>query len=206
MEKQISEKTEEKILDSEELVEKYNQEVAEFFDSDVIENVEVINCYSKDELIDNYLEWTPKEKRENVPDYLVAFSPKNKIFILAEDVMPAYESGIASGPERYRGVLKHEIVHKYLSQIPGKKTSWLVEGICCHVANQHKDLIPDEEISIDLLRELSFTQDGRKYMVGRNIVDRIVENYGKEKLFEIIKIDNVEDRHDELKRMFSWLK
>lgn len=136
----------------------------------------------------------------------MAFSPENKIYILAKDVMPAYENGVVSGPERYRGVLKHEIIHKYLSQIPGKKTSWLVEGVCCHVANQPYETISNEEITIDLLKELSFTQDGRKYIVGKNMIDRIVEDYGKEKLIEIIKMDNVEARHNELKRMFEWLK
>jgi hypothetical protein len=185
---------------------KYNREAADFFDLDVIEDIEVVSCGTKDELLNHFLKYHPELKRENIPDYLVAFSPENKIYILAQDVMPAYENGVVSGPERYRGVLKHELVHKYLSQIPGKETSWLVEGVCSHVANQPYDTIPSEEITIDLLRELSFTQDGRKYIVGKNMIDRIVEDYGKEKLIEIIKIDDVEARHNELKRMFEWLK
>ena len=38
------------------------------------------------------------------------------------------------------------------------------------------------------------------------MVKEIIDNYGKDKLFEIIKMGDRNIRYAELKRMFGWLK
>jgi len=206
MENQSPETQESQMQSPEELAANCNTEVAEFFEMDEIGGIKVINCPTKEELIKVWLGYNPDKKQNDAPDYLVAFSPDKDIYILSTDTMPPYQHSEVSGPERYKMVLKHELVHKYLSKIPGAKVSWLEEGTCSHIANQPYPKWDEADITAGLLRDLSHTKDGRKYAVGKNIVDRIVGEYGKEKLFEIIKMEDREERNSELQRMFPWLK
>lgn len=191
-----------KEITTEVLTENYNKEVAHFFNLDEIEGIETITFDSKEAIIDFYNKTVPK-KYGSAPDYLVAFSPGNKVYIIHKDNMPTDVED--NGRIRFNKVLKHEIVHKYIKRLKGNPSSWLEEGICCFVAEQDKYDINKEEITLELLKELSNTQDGRKYGIGWNMVKFIVEEYGKEKLFELVKM-NEEDRLTELQRMFEWLK
>jgi hypothetical protein len=185
----------------EDLADKYNQEVADFFESEAIKDIEIKIFDSKSELVDYYKKFYQEDKEP--PDYLVAFSPQKIIAILGPDVMPSDEAG--PGSQRFNKVMKHELAHKYIEQLGGRVPGWLSEGTCCHVANQSKGNVKLEEINLKLLNELSNTQDGRKYVVGKNMVDEIVGNYGKEKLFKLLKMTDKEELYAELKRMFSWL-
>lgn len=79
---------------------------------------------------------------------------------------------------------------------------------------KRSELLKQSEMSyqehLDFLRgayamSLASKGAGDTYAVD-DMVDQIVDNYGKEKLFEIIRIDNKENRYRELKDMFDWLK
>jgi len=191
----------EPMLSPEQLADEYNFEVADFFAMEPTENIEVEIFDSQADIIDFYNK--THEGQESAPDYLVGFSPGNKINIIGPSGMPADTD---PGKIRFQKVLKHELVHKYLKQLEGNLPGWLCEGICCHVANQAKGTVSEEDLSIELLRELGHTQDGRKYSVGRSMVDLIVQGYGKEKLFELAKLKNQDEIYTELQRMFEWLK
>lgn len=187
----------------EKLAEKYNKEVAEFFGQEPLKNINVTTFKSQKDLIDFYNR--QHSDKETAPDYLVGFSPKNKIYIIGPKGMPPDSD---PGIIRFQKVLKHELVHKYLKLIKAHQntTSWLVEGTCCHIANQSKGKLEKSEITLELLKKLNNTQDGKKYSVGRNMVDLIVENYGKEELIRLLTVGDVEQLYKELKKMFSWLK
>ena len=71
--------------------------------------------------------------------------------------------------------------------------------------NNYRQAKPDE-ITINLLDEISDAKnDERVYRIGKNMVDLIIENYGKKALLELISIDNKISRDSRLKEMFSWL-
>ena len=80
--------------------------------------------------------------------------------------------------------------------------------MCLYVADQNYHHRGDPKtITIDLLDQLvNTTTDERIYWVGKNMVDMIMENFGKEKLFELITMSDKGERYAELQKMFDWLK
>lgn len=191
------------LFSPEELTEKYNQEVAHFFNTEPIKDIKTIICDSQKILVDAYKKYYPEKE---APGWLVGFSPANYIYILAPQAMTPDTD---PGPLRFRKVLKHEIVHKYLNKLPGNPPLYLVEGTCCFIADQVKNKLDLNKITLRLLEKVSAAEtdpEGYVYTIGKNLVGEIINKFGKEKLLELIKIENRTEIIKELKRMFGWLK
>lgn len=191
----------------EELVEKYNQEVAEFFDTEPLKDLDIKIFNTKQELFEYYKNLTGIELTDQEKEWLVAFSPGKTVAILSPNILTARKE--ISPLIRFQKLIKHELVHKYIYKRSGKSPSWLVEGICQHVADQEKEIIDTSKITIDYLKKLSTKEgdpEGYRYAVGKTIVDLIVRYHGEKKLIALLELENDEERNSELKRMFPWLK
>jgi hypothetical protein len=139
------------------------------------------------------------------PKWIVAFATLNKeIHMLSPKIMPAGHE--KTGQDRFNKTIKHEISHLYIDIINKSAPSWLKEGVCLHIAEQdYYDIVDLDSITTALLNDLDQTfTDGRAYNVGKTIVDLIVDGFGKKELFKIIAITDKSDRHNELKKIFSW--
>lgn len=181
-------------------------ELADFFETEPIEAVVTIHD-SKDSLDKSWHEHGNHSSEEQAPDWLVAYATNGvDIHILSPATMPAGDE--ANGYLRFQKVLKHELAHLYIRTVNTQLPFWLQEGVCLYVAEQsHYKKLDPSALSIDLLHELDDAPtDVRMYLVGRNMVDQIVDNYGKKKLFEIMALQTQDERYAELKRMFAWLK
>jgi hypothetical protein len=182
-----------------------NVELAEFFGKEPIE-IRVTTYDSKESFDKSWHEHGGHDEDEMAPDWLVAFATYGiDVHLLSPGFMPAGHE--KSGHLRFQKTLKHELCHLYINGINTKLPSWLKEGSCLHIAKQdhYKEMKPSE-ISIKLLHELDEAPtDGRIYSVGKNMVDKIIEKFGKEKLFEIMAMKSDEERYAELRNMFEWL-
>jgi hypothetical protein len=183
-----------------------NAELADYFETDPLE-INVVVYKSKADLDKSWHEYWGDDYSKQAPEWLTAFATNGiDIHILSPDVIPAGDE--KDGYTRFHKTLKHELSHLYIHQIDARLPSWLEEGVCLHIAKQggYKKIDPDE-ISTGLLHELDYAPtDERIYSIGKNMVDQIIENFGKEKLFEIMSITDNDERYAELRRMFGWLK
>jgi len=184
------------------LINRINLEVAEFFETEpLVQDVKIYD--SKDEFDKDWMGYEQKE----VPDWLGAFADySGKTHILSPDIIP--KGSEQTGQIRFEKALKHETSHHYVHQINREVSKWLNEGVCLFVADQNRNQTGDPKtITIKLLDQLvNTTTDERIYWVGRNMVDMIMEDFGKEKLFELVAMKNKNERYTELQKMFSWLK
>lgn len=176
------------------LVVRYGKEVSDFFQVPEIR----VNTY----LIQSRKEYD-KIIGEKSEDWMVGFARGNTVFILDRD---KFESDSNHPKSDFEPVLKHEIAHIYYRKLKqNDDPAWLNEGTACFVAGQNKKP-PTEEITIKTLDEYHYKGGAGVYTIGRFMVDRIVEKSGKEKLFELIRMEDRVKRYKELKAMFDWLK
>ena len=186
------------------LADKTNCEVADFFGIEPIE-YKIIIYKNKDELGKEWISHRTDGKQ--APDWLVAFADYNQtVHLTSPNTMPA--TSTMTGPQRFQKTLKHELTHIYLRKINKNLSFWLNEGTALYVANQdyYKKINPTT-ITINTLKEIYRSgQDMRTYVIGKNIVDQIIDNYGKQKLLDIIKIKTKKELFLELQKMFDWLK
>jgi len=180
---------------------KYNRDVANFFNVEEINNISIHIFNTQTELKIYYLQRHPD--RKVAPDYLVGFSPGNEVNIVGPEGMPPDRD---PGEIRFQKVLKHEIAHKYIHLLNPNVPDWLEEGTCCYIADQQKDNVEINQINTQTLKELSRTHDPRKYHWGKSMVVLITDQYGKQKLLDLIQTVNEDELYNNLKKMFEWLK
>jgi hypothetical protein len=139
------------------------------------------------------------KKTEN---WLVGFADKDKINILDKN---KFETDSIHSKSHFASTLKHEISHIYFKKLnPSGHPNWLDEGTAYVVAGQ-KEKEP-KEVTVEKLKTYSRGSDRKIYSVGYFMVKKIIKEYGKDTLFELIKINDEDKVLSEVKRMFSWLK
>lgn len=135
-------------------------------------------------------------------DWMVGFTRNDKVYILAKG---KFASDSNHPVLDFDKVLKHEISHLYYYKLrPNTKPVWLNEGLACYVAGQNK-LPPKYDINIAILKEYHNHGGERVYALGRFMVNQIMDNYGKDKLFSLITIKSSASLYEELEGMFDWL-
>jgi hypothetical protein len=222
METLKSETNPDDLLTPEQLTDQYSKELAGFFDVERVEGIETIVFDSMDDLKRAFTEYlTERYKalgKEGAPPeppiYLKGYNPGGpkwkEIWIAKWGTPDEHGHNIERGAFNQR--LKHELTHIYIHAIAKiTKTekddyvpNWLNEGISCLLAGQ----APSEPglITMGTLRSLDKALDSANYRVGSKMVRMIIEQYGEDKLIELIKMPRHEQLYDELQRMFEWLK
>jgi hypothetical protein len=189
-----------------ELAEQYSQEIAGYFGIEKIEGIKVSVFDSVEDIWAKHKEYTGKVAEK----YVRNFSPQTKawgtICLLREGARDGLDRVVTKAD--FKASLKHELVHTYQKAFyqknkidPSQVPSWLREGESLYLAEQKTN--DPGIITVDRLRKMA-SGDGDKYSIGLKIVTEIMEKYDKEKLFEIIAM-NEDDRNRELQRMFEWI-
>ncbi len=175
------------------LINKYISEVSEFFELPKM-NVKV------------HLVLTRKEFDEiegsKTADWVVGLTKNDTIYIFEPSKFEKYTSHLKSdfGP-----VLKHELSHFYYKRLkPNGYPNWLDEGVACYLDGQDKYASP-KEITIGILKSYYDHTDEKIYGIGRSMVAKIIEKFGKDRLFELIGIESPDDLYHELRSMFKGL-
>lgn len=209
-------------IEQKELVLNVSKEIAVKLGVEYDSKINAILFDSKEELAKAFIEYTQTRAKElNIkapgepPSYLIGWNPPGKSWNEAWVVKPGIidEVGTVMDKAHFERLLKHEMTHAYLKALTGKRDeqgihlpSWLNEGVAYWIAEQKPKKL-EGDITIDRLRALANTFDPDKFPVGYEMVNLIIKNFGKEKLKEIIRIGNNQEKlEDELKRMFDWLK
>jgi hypothetical protein len=175
-----------------ELAKKLNNEVAKYFGLPLLD-LNIHNVRSRDEF-DKLL----SRKTEN---WMVGLTRHNDIYILEKD---KFDKESIHPKPHYDIVLKHEISHIYFKQLkPDGHPNWLDEGTAFNVANQKSN--KPKEINLKILKKYYRYSDEGIYEVGYFMVEEILINFGKDKLFELIRLKSSQDLYKELQTMFSWL-
>lgn len=185
----------------EELAEQYNAEVADFFEERPKEGVEVLVFDSEEELKDFYRETYPEREQ---PESMSGFRTGTTAAIVTEGSIIGAGKPFEHVFERidFEKVLKHEVAHMYM----GKTAVWLMEGVCMYLAGQtpNKEDWESEKFGMAELRELhGLTTNPKMYGVGLKMVKAIIGKYGKEKLLELIKIEDEDALYVEIEEMFG---
>lgn len=190
----------------EKLTDKYSQEVADFFDVKKTD-IEFRVFDSREEYA---LDWAngDKEIAKTIPEWSVANAKhdpgKDIVRMLTPELIEKIK--IERPEVDFKKLLKHEIIHIYYIHFKGNGVPrWLSEGTCRYFAKQ-KPLIPLSTTTIEILDKYHDHQIKGCASNGYLIVEQIMNSYGKEKLFKIIKLPDRQTRYAELKRMFEWLK
>jgi len=97
----------------------------------------------------------------------------------------------------FEKLIKHELCHSFFSMTFGKSSfTWINEGIAVYVAGQL------DRYSMPL--EFNGFLDGEKvYQESGNAVKLLMDNFGKDKLFEFLKKQSDTKEEKELKKVFK---
>lgn len=93
----------------------------------------------------------------------------------------------------------HETAHVFVSQLNKKTFAWLNEGLCQYLENKHakykkvnkKDIAWFKENKIFYDSDMSWGEQAKHngYKISYNLVKKIIEKHGKEKIFKLLKIN-----------------
>ncbi len=125
-------------------------------------------------------------KGEKTEPWLVGWAHGNKIYILDRSNFEK-ESSHKYSSDMYYSLLKHEISHAFYSIISNGNTKpvWLCEGVAIFTSGQIKEKQP-----VSSFKEfLDFYEGGgeRVYSESGFAVHVLIEEYGKQKLLDLIK-------------------
>lgn len=176
-------------LSPEELTEKYSQEVADFFGLPKEEDITII-IYDSQQELRKELE---KVKGYKMPAYTknasVSFAGRNEIWLTKWGAQDENDKIITR--DRFTRSLKHELTHKYELAYSRSKgvdwnsiPTWLKEGVALNVAGQKTRKEAGAVTTLEL-RHLNYQSDNL-YGIANRVVSRIIEQYGKEKLLELM--------------------
>lgn len=119
-------------------------------------------------------------------------------FMLDNEAMGANSCHPKHSPEKYRALLKHELSHVFFRHLAktGSGPSWLWEGVAMYSSGQINFQKP-----VDKFENFLDCEKKDVYRESGWAVELLVEKYGKEKLFELIKsISNCPTDEDIAKR------
>lgn len=157
------------------ILKKTNKELNEFFDM----NLKIPSVF----FIQSRKQFNELWKMET-EDWMVGFADGANIFIL-DPAVYTKESSHKDINNFYK-TLNHEYAHIAIRKYCGhNRPKWLNEGLACYLAKQEKSVPPKE----NLLKIFDYHQksDSEIYGIGYFWVKFLIENFGKEKILELLK-------------------
>jgi len=125
-------------------------------------------------------------KGEKTEDWLIGWSEKNTVYVLNKDNLEK-ESDHKYNPDEYSAFIKHELSHSFYNILSSgnAKPIWLNEGVAIYTSGQNKFKKKPTEFS----KFLEFYDKGGKEIYGEAgfFIQALVEKFGKQKLFGLIK-------------------
>lgn len=125
-------------------------------------------------------------KKKKTESWVVGWVDSGNVYILDRKNFET-ESNHKYSLERYIALMKHELCHVFFSKLSNgrNKPIWLSEGISIYISGQLKFKKKPEQFT----NFLDFGEIGGSgvYKESGFVVGLLVEKYGKEKLFELIR-------------------
>lgn len=136
-------------------------------------------------------------KEDKTEDWIVGWSwGRNAIFILNPRNISS-ESCHDGKTYNIRHLIKHELCHAFFQTTFGQcKFKWINEGVSLYVAGQLENY--DKPKKFD-----GFLEDNKIYQESGYAIKLIVDNFGKEKLFEFLKNQSNTSELEELNSLFE---
>lgn len=157
------------------MIKKANKKLSDFFNLDL--NLPSVFFVQSRKQFDEL-------RQTKTEDWMVGFAEGGNIFILDPDEYTKESSH--TDIKGFYKTLSHECAHIAIKKFCGHSNpKWLNEGLACYLAKQEKTA-PSKEA---LLKVFDYQQKPNKeiYGVGYFWVKFLIENFGKEKLLELIK-------------------
>ncbi len=175
--------------DSRELAD-YANEIAcelELFFGFVPDLIELNVIFSRDEF-NNLIGY-------KTPEWFVANTVDNVVCILSQAIIDR------ENPGRFGIILKHELVHVFISEINNKPIVWLDEGLALCLAGQTKrNWIKQGNYSFffennNLFKKVSYKDfcEHEGYVLSYNLVKNILDCWDNSKIIELLKVDGMKD-------------
>jgi hypothetical protein len=136
-------------------------------------------------------------REKETENWVVGWSwGRNAIFILNPDNI-SKESSHDGSKYNIEHLIKHELCHSFFQMTFGQSTfEWINEGVAIYVAGQL------EKYRMPL--EFNGFLDGKEvYQESGNALKLLIDNYGKETLFEFLKNQSGVENIEELKKVFQ---
>jgi hypothetical protein len=175
------------------LINKCNKEVADFFR---LPRLELNIRFFK------YRKEFDKLLHRKTESWIVGLTLRKTIYILEKE---KFEIESIHPKSHFEAVLKHEIAHIYFKKLKsGGHPNWLDEGVALHAAGQN--FKAPGKLNFKILKHYYRFEDADIYSVGYFMVQNILHDYDKQKLFDLIRLKSSKNLYIELQKMFCWLK
>jgi hypothetical protein len=140
--------------------------------------------------------------RETKP-FETGYSTFNLIFMMAEDVYEQ-QSNKKFNLQKNLLTLRHEVCHKYYQKLAWTtQPVWLNEGLAIYLSGQLSNHNQVETFSNFLLFKSSNFIDGKDvYEESGFVVEKLILKFGKEKLFDFIKLCRNNSGDEEFNKHF----
>ena len=141
-------------------------------------------------------------KGEKTENWIVGWTNGSQVYVLNKDNLEK-ESNHKYNPNEYHALIKHELSHSFYNILSGYNhfPSWLSEGVVIYTSGQNKFRNKPDKFS----KFLEFYDHGRKGVYDETgfFVQILVEKFGKQKLFDLIKgLKNIKTK-EEFERLFA---
>ncbi|USN44984.1 MAG: hypothetical protein H6502_02880 [Candidatus Woesearchaeota archaeon] len=114
--------------------------------------------------------------------------PHNSITIFSPSVIAQLT---IHHPSRYPYLLVHELSHLFYGNARFRKIALFDEGIASYLAKKYsKEEVTLPEKIPTIPTSLIFPDQKSYYVIGPYLIKKIIETYGKQKLFSFLKIQN----------------
>jgi len=135
-------------------------------------------------------------KEKTTENWLVGWSNGSQVYILNKDNLEK-ESSHKYNPDEYSALIKHELSHCFLNAMSGYifLPFWLSEGVAIYTSGQNTFKNKPEKFT----KFLEFYDHGGKEIYGEAgfFVQALVEKFGKQKLFDLVKrLKNIKTKEE----------
>ena len=146
-------------------------------------------------------------RNEKSPDWLIGWADSQDIYMLNFKKYKTESSHKKDTIDDYYKTLKHELCHMFFSsfsqRIEFHQYIWLSEGVSIFVANQVKNKIIKFRTFIDQYSKF----DGLAYQESGFAIQVLVENFGKQRLLDLIKslkeVKSEKDFNKQFKKIYG---
>lgn len=125
-------------------------------------------------------------KGEKTENWITGWAEKKTVYVLSRDNFEK-ESSHKYDSEKYSALIKHELSHLFYNILSGhcRAPVWLSEGFAIYTSGQNKF----KKKPVEFGKFLEFYNDGGSgvYSESGFFVQAIVEKFGKQKLFNMVK-------------------
>lgn len=173
-------KNEDKFLEN--VYDEAMKELGSFYEINWVHNKPRVILVNSRKMINDLFE----RETEN---WLLGWSEGRNIFLLDNDAMETESSHKKNSVEDYACIIKHELSHSFFGIVSkvqvGYRPKWLLEGVAIYTSGEQKKRKRPEKFGSFL--DFFDAEGNGVYKESGFAVELLINKFGKQKLFELIK-------------------